>query len=61
MLTLTRKVGSVLKLKLPSGEEISILVAKRTGNHIQLVIDAPNDVNIYRQEVEDRKNASDKV
>jgi carbon storage regulator len=50
MLVLTRKLGENIIID----DEISIRVVSIDSNKVQLGIQAPNDVMIYRQELVDR-------
>jgi len=47
MLTLTRKVGEVIRI----GDEIEIVVKEIRRNQVRLGIVAPREVPIYREEV----------
>lgn len=53
MLVITRKSGQRVRLLLPSGEAIWILVEKdvHSGTNIRLGIDAPASVVIAREEL----------
>ena len=50
MLVLTRKLGESIQI----GENISIAVVGVRGNRVQLGIQAPRDVPIFRDEVVSR-------
>ena len=50
MLVLTRKLGESIQI----GENISIAVVRVRGNRVQLGIQAPRDVPIFRDEVVSR-------
>jgi carbon storage regulator len=47
MLTLTRKVGEVIRI----GEDITIVVKEIRRNQVRIGITAPREVPIYREEV----------
>lgn len=48
MLVLSRKVGQEIVI----GDNITVVVNKIQGNRVTLGIEAPDDVNIYRGELE---------
>jgi carbon storage regulator len=50
MLVLTRKVGDGILI----GDDIVIKIFEMKGGGVRIVIDAPQDKKIYRQEVYDR-------
>jgi carbon storage regulator len=47
MLTLTRKVGEIIRI----GDEVQIVVKEIRRNHVRIGILAPKDVKIYREEI----------
>ena len=47
MLVLTRKVNEEIKI----GSEITIKILSISDNHIKIGIDAPRDIQVYRNEV----------
>ncbi|KPD20760.1 carbon storage regulator CsrA [Idiomarina abyssalis] len=47
MLILTRRNGETLKI----GDEISVSVLGVKGNQVRLGIDAPDDVDVHREEI----------
>ncbi|MFA4831611.1 MAG: carbon storage regulator CsrA [Patescibacteria group bacterium] len=47
MLTLTRKVGEIIRI----GDDIQIVVKEIRRNHVRIGILAPREVKIYREEV----------
>ena len=47
MLVLTRRSGETLYL----GDAIKVTMVKVQGGQVRLVIDAPKDLNIWREEV----------
>jgi carbon storage regulator len=49
MLVLSRKVGQVIIV----GDNIRIMVTEISYNKVRLGIDAPKDVEIYREEIRD--------
>ena len=54
MLVLSRKTGESLQI----GERIKITVVKLSGNRVRIGIDAPHDVHIRREELEDWSDLS---
>lgn len=54
MLILTRRQGE----KILIGNEIEVSVVNISGNQVSIGIDAPNDVEVDREEIRIRKNAS---
>ena len=50
MLILTRKTTETINI----GDDISVTVLSVTGNQVRLGINAPRDVKVLREEVEDR-------
>ncbi len=48
MLVLTRKVGESIQI----GDQIRIVVTQVGGNRVRIGIEAPQQVNVRRQEVE---------
>ena len=51
MLVLTRKPGESIRLELPDGREVLVMVCRVSGESIRLGIDAPLDVGIARSEL----------
>lgn len=47
MLILTRRNGEALRI----GNEISITVLGVKGNQVRLGVEAPNDVDVHREEI----------
>ncbi|QEQ96255.1 carbon storage regulator CsrA [Neptunomonas concharum] len=47
MLLLTRKVGETIMV----GDDITVTVTSVKGNQVRLGFNAPNDVNIHREEI----------
>jgi carbon storage regulator len=47
---LTRKTGESLRV----GEEVIVTVMGVRGNQVRIGIDAPKDVQVYREEIYDR-------
>lgn len=47
MLVLSRKVNEVIRV----GDEVVIKIVKIRGNEVRVGIEAPNGVNVHRQEV----------
>ena len=54
MLVLSRKLGE----KITIGHGVTVSVVRVHGNRVQLGIEAPPDVRIYRDEVRDRQHAT---
>lgn len=50
MLVLTRKPGESLRI----GADVRISVVSSTGGHVRLAIEAPGEVDIYREEIYER-------
>jgi carbon storage regulator len=53
MLILTRRIGEALVI----GTDVTVTVLGARGNHVQLGISAPKDVEVNRGEVHDRLQA----
>ena len=49
MLILTRKSGESIKV----GDTVKITILEIKGNHVKIGIDAPKDLEIYREEIYD--------
>ena len=47
MLVLTRRLGEAITI----GDDIKIVIVDISGNQVKLGIDAPKDVEIYREEL----------
>jgi len=47
MLLLTRKVGETIMI----GDDITVTVTSVKGNQVRLGFNAPNDVDIHREEI----------
>jgi len=54
MLILTRKIGESLIIKLPTGEEIELVVLDTKGKQVKLGTEAATDVTVLREEVLER-------
>lgn len=50
MLILTRRVGETLCI----GDDVQVVVLGVKGNQVRLGIDAPRNVTVHRQEIQDR-------
>ncbi|MGB1189807.1 MAG: carbon storage regulator CsrA [Pseudomonadales bacterium] len=50
MLILTRKVGETLVI----GGDIEVTVLGQKGNQVRLGVEAPREVSVHRQEIQDR-------
>ena len=53
MLILTRRIGESIII----GENINITVLNVKGGEIRLGIDAPKEVSVHREEIQERINA----
>lgn len=53
MLVITRKRGEKIKISLPTGEQIIIVMGGTSGTGATLMIDAPKTINIAREEIFD--------
>jgi carbon storage regulator len=51
MLILTRRVGETLIIETPAGEQITVAVLGVKGNQVRIGTDAPDDINIVREEL----------
>ena len=51
MLILTRRPGEALIIETPAGELIEIIVLEVRGNQVRLGTDAPDDIAIVREEL----------
>ena len=54
MLMLTRRVGESIIIETPAGERITVTVLGVKGNQVRIGTDAPDDVNIVREELLER-------
>jgi len=50
VLILTRKVGETLVI----GGDIEVTVLGQKGNQVRLGVEAPREVSVHRQEIQDR-------
>ena len=50
MLILTRRVGETLMI----GDEVKVTVLGVKGNQVRIGVDAPRDVTVHREEIDDR-------
>ena len=58
MLILTRRVGESLMI----GDDVTITVLGVKGNQVRIVVDAPKEVAVHREEILDRiENAAAEV
>ena len=58
MLVLSRKVGESIILNLPNGEQVRICLNKYVGEQTRIGIEAPQDVQILREELVGAGNGS---
>jgi len=58
MLVLSRKEGESIILNLPSGEQVRICLTEYRGEQTRVGIDAPQNVNIVREELLEDQNIS---
>ena len=56
MLILTRRVGETLKV----GDDVSVTVLGVRGSQIRIGITAPRGIDVYREEIYDKKRDTDK-
>ena len=54
MLILTRRPGETIIIETPAGEQITVAVLGVKGNQVRIGTDAPDDVNIVREELLER-------
>ena len=59
MLVLTRTLGERIVLVLPDGKRIHIAITSIWEKGVRVGVDAPLDVNIYREELMREKDAED--
>jgi len=59
MLVLTVLAGSGLTMTLDNGELVRVKIVRVTGNKVRLGIDAPPDVDILRDKVQQRIDNGD--
>lgn len=57
MLVLARRVGEWVVIPLPDGRRIRIQVTKSERGMVRLGFEAPDDIEINREEVQDRIDA----
>ena len=57
MLILTRRVGESIIIETPAGERIQVTVLGVKGNQVRIGTDAPDDVQIMREELLERLQA----
>ena len=51
MLILTRRVGESIIIELPTGEQIKVVVLGTKGNQVRIGTDAPDNIQIMREEL----------
>jgi carbon storage regulator len=51
VLILTRRVGESIIIETPAGEQITVTVLGVKGNQVRIGTDAPDDINIVREEL----------
>ena len=51
MLILTRRVGESIIIETPAGERIQVTVLGVKGNQVRIGTDAPEDIQIMREEL----------
>ena len=56
MLVLTRRVGEEVVIRLPGGEVLRVKVALVEGCKVRLGFTAPQEVKIYRKEVDEERD-----
>ena len=47
MLVFTRKVGEVFRI----GDDVQVVIIKMDGNRVKIGIEAPKDIQIWREEI----------
>lgn len=57
MLILTRRVSESIIIEAPAGERITVAVLGVKGNQVRIGTDAPDDVQIMREELLDAELA----
>ena len=55
MLILTRKIGETFKV----GDEVSVTVLGVRGSQIRIGISAPRAIDVYREEIYDKRKNTD--
>jgi len=58
MLVLSRKEGESIILNLPNGEQVRICVTKYVGEQARVGIEAPNNIQILREELVGDQNGN---
>lgn len=61
MLVITRKRGEKVKISIPTGEQILIVMGGTSGTGATLMIEAPKSVNIAREEIFDEMMAKKEI
>ena len=56
MLILTRRIGETFKV----GDEVSVTVLGVRGSQIRIGISAPRAIDVYREEIYDKRKNADK-
>ncbi len=56
MLILTRRIGETFKV----GDEVSVTVLGVRGSQIRIGISAPRGIDVYREEIYDKRKNADK-
>ena len=56
MLILTRKIGEIIVIETPAGEQIDITVLGVKGNQVRIGTSAPLDVTVVREELLERED-----
>jgi carbon storage regulator len=54
MLILTRRPGESIIIEIPAGERTTVAVLGIKGNQVRIGTDAPDDINIVREELLER-------
>lgn len=60
MLIISRKSGEKIKISTPNGEVITIVMSGSSSTGATLLIDAPKNINIAREEIYDENIAKSK-
>jgi carbon storage regulator CsrA len=51
LLGITRRPGESVLIELPTGEQITVVIARVRGEQVRVAIDAPEQVPVVREEL----------